>query len=223
MKNAICILLCSAIIVAIAGCRDEEELEKTKPVQMKDAAELKPTWDKLATEVRDNQEFWRQAEAVLDRYAKDYFAELKKNALRRLYGILSDPQAEVSAAKESLRLFVKMNATEVVRESLLHKNRDVVIIASEGLIEEAEKAGKDKGAIPYLIYVLAQNNYIQQGSEEASIHQNMKRKLIKAIQKITNLDIKLSEINADSIEEVERVLSLARKWANQKGIKLFKK
>jgi len=218
MKRIIMAYLCIAIVLLACGCGDKE---KPQTAQMKDASELKETWDELETEIWENLDFWRQAEAILDRYAKDYFAELKKNALRRLYGILSDPQAEVSAARESLRLFVKMNATEVIRESLLHKNRDVVIIASEALIQEAEKAGKDKGAIPYLIYVLAQNNYIQQGSEEASIHQNMKRKLIEAIQQITNLDIKISEIDEDDPQEVERVLSLARTWTKQKGIKLF--
>lgn len=221
MKRVISISLCIAVVLLVSGCKDETKPQKTKAVKMKHAAELKATWNTLSGELRDNPEVWRQAEVVLEWHAEDYLAELKKDALQQLYRMISAPKTKISAAKEALRLFVKMNAIEVIRESLLHKNRGVVIIASEALVDQAKKGAKDKAALPYLIYILAKNNYPQEGSEDATVHAIMKRRLIEAIQQITNLDIKLNEIDEDNQQQVERVLSIACTWTKQKGIKLF--
>ncbi len=222
MRRIISISICTVIVLLVANCRkDREEAAEQKIVVLKPAEQLEVEWQKLDSMSRDKHELEKEIERLLDRYTEEQMRPSGTEALQRIYSMIRNPDGEVSAAREALRLFVKMNATEVVRESLLHKNRDVVIIASDALVAQTEKNAKNEMGIPYLIHVLAQNNYIQEGSEDATIHTIMKRKLIKAIQKITNLDIKVSEINVDHADEVEGVLSLARAWAKQRNIKLF--
>lgn len=224
MRRIISISICTVVVLLVANCRkDREEVAEQKIVVLKPAEQLEVEWQKLDSMSRDKPELEKEIERLLDRYTEEQVRPSGTEALQRIYSMIRNPDGEVPAAREALRLFVKMNATEVVRESLLHKNRDVVIIASDALVAQTEKNAKNEMGIPYLIHVLAQNNYIQEGSEDATIHTIMKHKLIKAIQKITNLDIKVSEINVDHIEEVERVLSLARAWAKQRKIKLFEK
>ena len=197
-------------------------------------------WEKLAFEVewraasKDQQQSWDGKLEVFNgilqqlqpistttegKVAPDYFFKLQKNSLQQLYLMLKDPSAKASGASAGLEVFMKLEAKEIIRESLLNPRKnvvgwDLVIIAAK-----ATKNTNDEKALPNLIYVLSQNNYPQQGSEDATIHQIMKRNLVEAIQEITHLDIKVSEININSTKDVERVLSMARAWRGKEGEK----
>ena len=216
MKRIINVFMCVVVVVLVSASGHE----KTKTLQMKDQAELKETWGILGGKLHDNPELWKQAEKVLERYKKGYSAEVKKDALQQLYRLISNPKTKASVARRALEVFIKLEATEVIRESLLHPRWDFVIMACEALVDQATKMGvRDEAALPYLTHVLAKNNYSQPGSEDATIHRIMKRKLIKAIQQITGIDKKVTDV--DNIQEVERFLTLARGWADRKGVKLF--
>ena len=190
---------------------------------LKPAEQLEVEWDQLETKIREHAELYEEIEGLIRRYGDSDTAVSTKERLQQAYSMLSDPEAKRSAAGRALRLFIKLEAGEVIRESLLHDHMGVVVPASTALLEQADRGVNCVAALPYLIHVLAKNNYPHPGSEAATTHTIMKRKLVEAIQKITNLDIKVSEINVDSIEEVERVLSLAKAWAKQRNIKLFEK
>ena len=119
-------------------------------------------------------------------------------------------------------LVVKMRGEEVVRESLLHVDPDVVVIAADAVVEQGTAAAKDTDAVPYLIYSLAKRNYPVDGSEAAALHSIMKIKLIEAIRATAGLDIEVSKIDENDPEQVNQVLSEAKAWAKRKGISLFK-
>lgn len=225
MNRMIGISICIVVVISVQACKDEREREELEPAKprigmLKSADQLKVEWTRLDNMIRDEPELQREVKRLLDRYAEEQVSLVDTEALQRIYGILRDPGEEVSAARESLRLFIKMNAVGVVRESLLHKNRDVVIIAGDALIDYTKRGMKDEAALPYLIHVLAQNNYIQQGSEDATIHYNMKRKLIKAMQEITDLDLKADEVDADNIDIVNTIVAGVSDWAKKKGMKI---
>jgi len=216
MKQVITIYICLIFVLLAQGCR---ETEKPQYVQMKDANDLKLSWDELIAQLGTNPDLWTEVENILKRDVPDYFYKVQKNALQQFYLMLKDPSANPSGACAGLEVFVRLDAKEVIRESLLNPRKNVV---GWGLVIVAAKATKntnDEKALPHLIYVLSQNNYPQEGSEEATIHQIMKRELVEAIQQITHLDIKVSEIDADSTEEVERVLSMARAWRGKEAEK----
>jgi len=115
-----------------------------------------------------------------------------------------------------------MDTKDIIREILINPRHDIndrglIIIASEAIAKT-----KDEKALPYLIYTLARNNFIQDGNEDtAVIHTLMIRKLADAIQKITDLEINVAELDVDNPGQVNKVLSMAKSWAKQKGIKLF--
>lgn len=221
MKNIISISVFTVAVVLAQGCKDTEEPVERRIGMLKSAEQLEVEWDQLETKIRECPEPNERLEGLIRRYGDSDTAVSTKERLQQAYSMLSDPEAKRSSAGRALQLFVELEAGEVIRESLLHQFRGVVVPAITALLEQADRGVNCVAALPYLIHVLAKNNYPQPGSEAATTHTIMKRKLVEAIQKITNLDIKVSEINVDSIEEVEQVLSLARKWANQKGIKLF--
>jgi hypothetical protein len=222
MKRIICFCLCIVVVLSLLGCRKREEnREEHKVGRLEKATQLEVKWDKLTDVVRNNAEMQKEVNEVLKRDMNEDISPFSEEALKRIYGMLSNPEAKSSSAKDALEIFIELKANEVIRESLLHKNRDVVILACDALIDQAERGTKDANALPYLIYVLSQGKRLQEGSEDASAHIIMKRKLIDAIHHITDIDMKPSEINEDSPEQVEQVLSMAKAWANQKGIKLF--
>lgn len=236
MKAKINLQFCIITFLLVYGCGDEKtsyEEDDKRPdenriVQMKNEAELQVEWDNLESKVDENPELWEHVKRVFNRDLQANLPSSKEVAVRQLYRILKDPNSTASAASEALKFFVSADVKEVVRESLLNPRNDVtgwglVITASTALVAESSKGVRDTASLPYLIHVLAKNNYPQPGSEAATIHRRMKRELIEAIKQITNFDIKSSEINVDDPEEVERVLSLARAWAKQRNIKLFEK
>lgn len=221
MNRLIGIFICLASVLLAQGCEGRQGSTKRNTGVLEQVDELDVEWDKLNSIVSSDPSIRTEVERLLGRYAGAEAATSDANGLQRIYDMIRDPRAEVSAAREALRLFVRMNAMEIVRESLLHRNRDVVIIASESLIVAGEKNFRDEEAIPYLIYVLCANNYVQEGSEEASAHRNMKLKLVEAIKQITHLDINMGQLDEEDPGQVEGVLAKARAWAKRKGIRLF--
>ena len=210
------------VIILLCGCKDKPEPETVSKSEMKTAGELVSTWKRLENNFTREPELWKDVQIVLKKHNINHLTASKKDALQELYFHLKDPTSKGSSAKDALDIFVKLGATEVVRETLLNPRRDVpgwdlVVRAADEI-----KNTKDVKALPHLIRVLGQNNYSQEGSEQASIHTIMKRKLIETIQQITGLDLKAEEIDVDNKNEIEDVLSLAREWAKKEKIQLFK-
>jgi hypothetical protein len=201
MKHIISISVFTVAVVLAQGCKDTEEPAERRIGMLKPAEELEVEWDQLETKIRECPEPNEQLEGLIRRYGDSDTAVSTKERLQQAYSMLSDPEAK-RAASSAARLFIKLEAGEVIRESLLHQRRGVVIPAITALLEQADRGVNCVAALPYLIHVLAKNNYPQPGSEAATIHTIMKRKLVEAIQKITNLDIKVSEINVNDTEEV---------------------
>ncbi len=81
---------------------------------------------------------------------------------------------DVKRAKKGLEYFHGKKAFDFVALGLENKNMDVQIF-SVNLLKEYSPLE----AIPYLIEALNKNNFIMSGSENATIHQILKRKLVE--------------------------------------------
>ncbi|MHC4648706.1 MAG: hypothetical protein ACYTBJ_24890 [Planctomycetota bacterium] len=219
MKVRVSFLVCIAVLVVGTNCRNHEKTDVPRAAVMKEVSELEATWERLETKIRDNPGLWEDVDRMFGGTAKVEGLHVKRERLEQLYGLLTDPNSNPASAHRALEAFVKLGASEVVRESLLNPRKDVpgwdlVITAGEAVTHT-----KDEKAVPHLICVLERNNYPQEGSEEATIHIIMKRNLLEAIGTVTGLDTRVSDV--DNIEEVDRVLSEARAWAKREGLTLF--
>ena len=206
------------VFILFCGCKGKQV---PKP-EMKMARKLETTWKRLENNFVREPNSWEDVQVVLKKHHIDYLTASKKDALQDLYNKLKEPSSKTSTARDALDTFVKLGATEVVRESLLNQRKDT---SGWGLVIRASDAvgtAKDEQAIANLIHVLKNNNYPQPGSEAAGLHQRMKIELIETIQQITGLDLKAEEIDVDNKNEIEDVLSLAREWAKKEKIQLFK-
>jgi|SRR3972149_8888658 len=229
MKSKVNFFLYILIALLVTGCKDdnepknrgEKEVDVTKTVKMKNESELQTTWDNLEKKIEENPDLWTDIKQVYSQDAKLNIPSTSQVVLRQLYNLIQDPNANPAAASKALEFFVKVNAEEVIRESLLNPRRDIpgwglVITSSEVVTSK-----RDEKAAPYLIQVLNRNNYPQEGSEAATVHQHMKRKLIEAMQVVTDLDIDINKINVNDTQQVEHILSLVRDWAKKNNIKLL--
>ncbi|MHC4475351.1 MAG: hypothetical protein ACYTEL_06890 [Planctomycetota bacterium] len=209
------------VAITVCGCKPEEGRRETEPVGMKHETELQATWDRLDKKVMDNPDLWPDVERVVKRRIRPDWAGSKKEGFQQLYSLLKDDNARASAASEALDVFVKLGATEVVRESLLNSRDDV---PGWGLVITASKALRnvsDEKAIPHMVYVLEQNNYHQPGSEAATMHRRMKRELALAMADVTDLDLRVDDTDLNDKKQVQRVLTEVRGWAKKNGIQLF--
>jgi len=201
------------IILVVTGCKNDNEGEDN-------GTELQITWDNLAKKIDENPDSQASINQIFSRDLRTNPPSSTSEALQELYQLINDPNLNPSASKNALELFVKVNAKDVIRESLLNRNHeipgwDMIIIASESVAST-----KDEKALPNLISVLAKNNYPQPGSESATIHQRMKRELIEAIKSITKLDIDIDKLNINDPKQIENILSQARDWAKKHNIPL---
>jgi hypothetical protein len=196
-------------------------LDEANIVRMKSLDKLQQDWDELENRVSENPKLW---EGIKQIYGADHQFDLpasKKIAIQQLYGMIQDPNIKASTARKALEIFINTDSKDIIREALINTRPDIdawglVIIASEAIIKT-----KDKNAIPYLIYVLAKNNYTQAISDDSTIHAIVKQKLITAIKMISDLNIDSNKINVDDPLEIKDVLSQARTWAKRNNIKLL--
>lgn len=215
MKIKITLLLFT-IISIFTGCKkDNPEENNSRGLQI--------NWVNLAKEIDENPDLQANLNQLVSRDLQSHTPISTKEALQQLYKLIKDPGPNPSASKNALHIFIKVNAKDVIRESILNTNNeipgwDMIIIASESVTNT-----KDEKALPNLISVLAKNNYPQPGSESATIHQRMKKELIDAIKSITNLDINIDKLNVNDPEQIENILSQARKWAKEHNITLLDK
>jgi len=229
MKTKIIFFLFIMITLIVTGRKDDKESERTaenvssigKVVRLKNETELQATWDNIEKKIDENPDILNNIKQIYSRDLQANPPSSTQTALQQLNQLLHDPNSNPSAASSALEFFVKVDANDVIRESLLNPRRDVpgwglVIIASKAIT-----AKRDEKALPNLIYVMEKNNYIQEGSEAATVHQHMKRKLIEAIQAIIGSDIDINKINVNNPQEIEHILFLARDWAKKNNIKLL--
>jgi len=215
------IIVISIIVVGISfvqGCKRAGEPVEAKVYAPKPVDQLHVDWAELESKVCNNALLQQQLERFKKRHGIAEGMASTEDSLKQAYGMLSDPSAKVSAAVDTLQLFGELGTQEVVHQGLLHRHWAVVGQAATIILKQSDQGVKDKGALPYLFYFMAKNNDDRPGNGETT---SVKRTVLLAIQRITNLDIELSETDVDNTQKVEEVLSMARNWANQKGIKLF--
>ena len=119
--------------------------------------------------VHEKPELQKEYERLLGRYAEAQVLPSGTQRVQQIYSMIQDPNGGISATKTTLRLFVKIDTVPIVRESLLHKNRDMIVIASDGLAQIGQKGTKDKAALHYLIRVLAQKRITDDFEPEPSM------------------------------------------------------
>jgi len=210
-----------AIDKSTEGAR--EAPKQAAKIHMKTQEELQSAWDKLESETEQDPELWKKVAEVYERDVRTSLPSSKRVAWQQLYQVLGDPNANPAAARNVLQVFIDANATEVVRESVINPRRGVPGWELTTIASQALGTVRDKKAVPYLIQALIRNNYPQPGSESATLHSNMKRKLLGAIQRITGLDAGIDKIDVNDPEQVERVISMAKDWAKQHNIQLLDK
>jgi len=198
---------------------------KMEGISMKAAAELRGTWHEVAA--RMSPEAWKKIKVFLKDRVNTTPSD-KEDGLQALYEYVRVPESkggQLGAAK----MLLDTDAPEVVRELLLHANKDVVITACMQLLKnkaeepDKEPAKKDEQAVPFLVYVLARNNYIQEGSEAATIHIILKGQLVAALLHITDLGGQVGKVDVDRKEDIGRVLTAARAWAAEKKMEPLEK
>lgn len=226
MKTNIIFFLFITIILVVAGCKDDKESEDNNgnlgvSLVEKSNADSKTKWDSLVYKIDENSELQSNIKQMYIRDFQKNPPSYTREILQELNNLLHDPNANPSAAKSTLEFFVAVDAKDVIRESLMNPIRDVpgwdlIIIASESVT-----SSEDKMALPNIINVLTNNNYLQEGSESATIHQRMKRELIESIKSITKLDIDVDKLNINDPEQIENILSHARDWAHKHNLTLL--
>ena len=195
MRKMSILLVCGAAILLAVKTGAETREKAGKPIRPRIHLELKATWTKLQKKI-------------------DKRPEEQVEALQLLYKVLIDTRTSNALQSEILEYFVRHEATVVVRECLLLKFPDHVVRASKYLGKK-----RDRGAVPYLIYVLDKNNYsLREGGEMIGVHKTLKKTLVEAILDITGLKAKAGKVDVDKKEDVDRVLSLARSWAKEKRL-----
>ena len=220
--RCITLILILVGILLTHGCKEAAkpaEPPGAKVYAPKAIEQLEVDWDELAERVRSHSELQEQLDAFIEKHTQSQETVSTKKALKRAYARLSDSgtamsRAKISAARDALKLFIRLDATEVIREGVLQENYMIVGVAAAAL---ADRGVKDRAALPYLIYVLAKNIERPGGSDTSSVL----HRLALAIQKITDLDIEVSTKVAESTKEANRFVSLARDWAKANGVKLL--
>jgi len=234
MRTTIFALVATVITSATAVAQDLRLVKpQSPPIAMKEAAEFGDLWTKAAAAMPDDHKAWKRINNVLEIKAGTLHPS-KEERLAGVYALVpsgKDPGVQALAAGA----LIEADIPEVTRELLLHPLSDVVAAAARHLgkppaLEEhkapataPEPAMRDTQAVPFLIYVLNRNNYLQPGDEEATVHALLQRHLVNAILYITQAENEVGALKTGEDEYIDRVLALARKWAAEKGLEPLEK
>jgi hypothetical protein len=200
---------------------------------MKEASEFGDVWTKAAARMPDDHMAWRIINKAFPA-RPGLLAADKEQRLAQVYTLARsgpNPLTQGLAAEALL----EADIPEVTRELLLHPLSDVVAAAARHLAKPAagekgktpgtapEPAMRDTQAVPFLIYVLNRNNYLQPGDEEATVHMLLQRHLVNAILYITQAEKEVGAVKIGEEEYIDSVLASARKWAAEKGLQPLEK
>lgn len=202
-------------------------------IPMRESGELNSVWSEAAARISQDSEAWRKIQRLV-RSATGSAPPTKADGFRLMYDCVRRSEKKIQYVNGAVVL-MEAGGPAVVRECLLHPNSDVVAAACKALLKFEPKQGdqatvvagqpndKDFQAVPYLVYVLNRNNYQVWGSEEATVHFILKRRLVQALLYITDTENPTAPVDVDDEEQVDRVLALARKWAAEKGLEALEK
>jgi len=202
-------------------------------IPMRESGELNSVWTEAAAQMSDDSKAWKEIQKLLLATTGSAPAT-KVDAFRSLYDFArgaEEKRGQLAAAQALMDL----GGPEVVREFLLHPHSDFQSAACKQLLKSKPKQ-PDKGtvvavqpserdfqAVPFLAYVLQRNNFLQSGSEEATVHAILKRNLVRALLYITDTENQTAPVNVHHEKDVDRVLALARKWMAEKGLQPLEK
>jgi hypothetical protein len=203
------------------------------PIPMKEHSEFGEVWPRAAARMPDDHKAWKLINQAFPARSALLAAD-KEQRLAQVYTLArcgSNPLTQRLAAEALL----EADIPEVTRELLLHPLSDVVAPAARHLGKPAaleehkapatapEPAMRDTQAVPFLIYVLNRNNYLQPGDEEATVHILLQRHLVNAILYITQAEKEVGAVKTGEEEYIDSVLASARKWAAEKGLQPLEK
>jgi hypothetical protein len=203
------------------------------PIPMKEASEFGDVWTKAAARMPDDHKAWKLINQAFSA-RRGLMAADKQERLAGVYTLAKsgqNPGTQALAAEPLL----EADIPEVTRELLLHPLSDVVALAARHLAKPAARqeqkapgtapqpAMRDTQAVPFLIYVLNRNNYLQPGDEEATVHMLLQRHLVNAILYITQAEKEVGAVKIGEEEYIDSVLAWARKWAAEKGLQPLEK
>lgn len=203
------------------------------PIPMKRAEELNPGWLEAAGRMADDSTTRRKIQEFL-KTRTGSLPPSKDLELSSLYEVVRDTGNGLSQ-NVGARLLLEADMPAVLHELLLHSNGNVVGRACDQLTlgRPKDPAGlapgtpgaspKDNEAVPFLVFVLDRNNYLQQGESEATLHLVMKRRLLDALLYITDLETQAGKVDIHDEKAIDRVLALARAWAAEKGLEPLEK
>lgn len=200
---------------------------------MKPAEELNRNWQDAAARLPDNAGIWREIQRHLEisTAAVPTSKDVQLSALYELVCHNERPNWQVVGA----RLLLKADIPEVLHELLLHLHLGIVNAACDHLLQKAAKpvggdkeeskaeSPRDLAAVPFLIFVLDRNNYVQIGSQEATANIVIKEKTALILMQLMGKEWEFSQLNVRRVGDVDRVLALARAWAAEKGVEPLEK
>lgn len=190
-------------------------------VSMKSTDELKSEFERLSSIVENDSNLWEQVKIVYYEDNHRIIPSSKQLALQELYHMISKSDSTTSAARKALEFFINTDSKDIVRQSFINTRTEIDAWGLMIIASEAVSKTKDEKAIPYLIYTLAKNNYVQIASEDSTIHAIVKQKLITAIKTITGLDIDINKIEIDDRASINMVLLQTEDWAKKHNLKLL--
>jgi hypothetical protein len=203
------------------------------PIPMKETSEFGEVWTKAAAQMPGEHKAWKRINNALEIKAGTLHPS-KEERLAGAYTLALCAKSRGTQGMAALAL-LEADIPEVTRELLLHPLSGVVAAAARHLAKPTageehktpgtapEPAMRDTQAVPFLIYVLNRNNYVQPGSEEATLHILLQRHLVNAILYITQAESQVDAAKIGEEEYIDSVLALARKWAAEKGLEPLEK
>jgi len=220
------------MVIAMAGAVPGD---KSVPpaIPMRESGELNSVWSEAAARIPDDSKSWKEIQRLL-RATTGSAPPPKVDAFRLLYDFVRTSEAKTDYFSGAMVL-MEVGGPAVVRECLLHPNSAIVWAACKPLLKFRPKQAdqgtlvvgqpidKDFQAVPYLVYVLQRNNFVEWESEEATFHVLLKRRLVEALLYITDTEKGIAPVNVDDEQQVDRVLAVARKWAAEKGLESLEK
>jgi hypothetical protein len=202
-------------------------------IPMKPAEELNRNWLDAAARLPDNAPIWREIQVYL-KTCTGAVPTSKDMQLSAMYEMVCHNERPNWQSGGALVL-LKADIPEVLHELLLHPHLGIAIAACDHLLQKAAKpvgqdteepkaeSASDVAAVPFLIFVLNRNNYLQMGSEEATGNFLIKQKTALILMQIMGKEWEFSQLNVRRVGDVDRVLALARAWAAEKGFQPLEK
>jgi hypothetical protein len=208
------VILCLVAVVPIA--QPAFAKPAVNVISMKNLTELKDVWQDAADKAAGEPEAGILVSGLLGTDKGRQDSQISAVDLARVYNILLDPRATATDSEQATRVFVELERSDIMRECILHRISDIVIMAAR-YAEETQ----DMSAIPYLHHVLKANNYRKDVGKEAAVHELLKRELFSSLVKLADMTKIAQNLEPSRPMQVSHLLGFIENWAAENNIRLF--